>query len=406
MENKRALLTLFGGRAFLPIALLVLHEKPALVVPISSEQSQRHLPQLQQAIRKFQTGSEIQSRFEAPKHIDAFEVQEIQDLCEKVIAQYPDMERVGDIESGASLMSLGGYIGGKKCSEEKVASIKCWYLNTARARAIPLIGEPQDDSIFHISVDDYATAYGRTLKAGELASIQSSKKAEWLSFARRLGKDSTYNSLLKVVMNEIKDRPAINTPKLYELSGLSDEVYKLLEDAQKAGLISALSRNADLKICFKLSYLQNKFLNGGWLEAYVWDEARSLTDETNETRFFDDCQWNQLVEGDIDNELDVAATYKAQLIVAECKTGDNAFAVNTLYKWDSVSEYFGGKFVGKLLITNLLPPKEAARGLYKSHLDFLARAHSKGIVVVTGEALPDIGAILKQEAIDATYPRI
>ncbi len=109
MENKRALLTLFGGRAFLPIALLVLHEKPALVVPISSEQSQRHLPQLQQAIRKFQTGSEIQSRFEAPKHIDAFEVQEIQDLCEKVIAQYPDMEWIVDITSGTSLMSLGAY---------------------------------------------------------------------------------------------------------------------------------------------------------------------------------------------------------------------------------------------------------------------------------------------------------
>ena len=99
-------------------------------------------------------------------------------------------------------------------------------------------------------------------------------------------------------------------------------------------------------------------------------------------------------------------TYKAQLIVAECKTGDEAFTVGTLYKWDSVSGYFGGKFVGKLLITSLLPPKETERGSYQSYMDFLARAHSKGIVVVTGETLPDIATVLRREAITPTYPRI
>ncbi len=100
-------------------------------------------------------------------------------------------------------------------------------------------------------------------------------------------------------------------------------------------------------------------------------------------------------------------TYKAQLMVAECKTGDKGtFAPDTLYKWDSVANSFGGKFVGKLLITSLLPPKVTERGSYQSYMDFLARAHSKGIVIVTGEALSDIATVLRREAITPTYPRI
>lgn len=406
MANQKALLTLFGGRSFLPTALTLIHEKPDIVVAISSKESHRDLHQLKRALDKYQKEHGFNCELETPDGIDAFEVVEIQNTCERALAKYPEAEWIVDITGGTSLMSIAAYKAAQKYREEQKTSIRCWYLNTARARIIRLVGEIEDNDLFHISVDGYTTAYNRTLKPGEFEGIQNGKRKQWLLFAQKLGKQPSYNSLLKTVMNSIKDRPARNTPKMYELTGLPSETYSLLEEAQQLGLIRLLSRGADSKVCFKLSYLQDKFLNGSWLEAYAWDEARNLVDEASGMPFFDDCQWNHGVESDVDNELDVVVTYKAQLIVAECKTGDGAFDSNTLHKWNSVSEYFGGKFVGKLLITSLLPPRETERGLYQSYMDFLARAHSKGIVVVTGEALPDIGKVLKREAITPTYPRI
>lgn len=407
MEKKKALLTLFGGRSFLPTALIVIHEKPSTVVAISSEQSYQDLPQLRLAIDKYKSVHGFNCELETPDGIDAFEVAEIQATCEKALEKYPEVEWIVDITGGTSLMSIAAYkVAQKYSSEEFGISIRCWYLNTARARIIPLVGEPHDDSIFHISVDEYTTAYNRTLKPGDLWGIQSSKRKQWLSFAQKLGKDPACNGLLKTIMSSMKGKPSKNTPLICEMAELSDEAYSLLEEAQQLGLISLLSKDIDAKVYFKISYFQDKFLNGGWLEAYVWNEAQSLLDEARGAPLFDNCQWNQLVEGMVDNELDVVVTYKAQLIVAECKTGDDAFAVGTLYKWDSVSGYFGGKFVGKLLITSLLPPKKTERGFYQSYMDFLARAYSKGIVVVTGEALPDIATVLRREAITPTYPRI
>ncbi len=404
---QKALLTLFGGRSFLPTALLLIHEKPNIVVAISSQQSHQDLPQLEQAIEKFKRELSFECTLETPEGIDAFDVEKIQEVCENAVEKHSEMEWIFDITGGTALMSIAAYEVARKFRNEFSKPVKCWYLNTAQTRVIRLVGESPDKSIFHINVDAYATAYKHNLKPSIFEGIQNNSKKEWLLFAQKLGKHPRYITLVKEVMSKIGNRPAVNTPKLYQISELSNETYVLLEEAQRVGLLSQLKKETDSSISFKLSYQQDKFLNGGWLEAYVWDEARQLRDETGTMALFDDCRWNQILDGDTGNELDVAMTYKAQLIIAECKTGDRGtFSPDTIYKWDSVANSFGGRFVGKLLITSLLPPKETERGAFQSYQDFLARAHSKQVVVITADQLPDIGNILKQEAIKPTYPRI
>lgn len=403
----KALLTLFGGRSFLPTALIVLHEKPDIVVAISSNQSYDDLPQLQQAIDKFQSELEFTCILETPDGIDAFDVTKIQQLCENAITQHPDAEWIFDITGGTSLMSLAAYEAARKSKENFHKSTSCWYLNTAQTRVISLVGKTRNESIFHISVDGYAAAYKHTLQAGVFEGLQDSNKRDWLQFAQRLGKNPHEISQLKVVMNKVTDRPGVNSPKLYDLPNAYNGTYTLLKEAQQIGLLSLLSEEKDPTIKFKLTYIQDKFLNGAWLEAYIWNEARNLRDETGQKPFFDDCQWNHVLDGDTNNELDVAMTYNAQLIIAECKTGEaGTFAPDTIYKWDSVATSLGGKFVGRMLITSLQIPNENERGRHQSYKEFLARAHSKGIVVVTADKLPFIGDILKREAINPTYPRI
>jgi hypothetical protein len=297
-------------------------------------------------------------------------------------------------------MTLSAYEAAKvSCATSGIAT-RCWYLNTARTRVIPLVGEGCDEHIFTIDVEDYATAYSRSLVAGDLEDQRRYSEHYWLPFAQTLAKNPAFAALIKEVMSKItNNRPGKLAPKFYTLKNLPTETYELLEEAQRMDIVSQLKSNSDSSVSFQLSYLQDRFLNGAWLEAYVWDAAKHLWDEERGKALFDDCQWNQRVDdGNSKNELDVAMTYKAQLLIAECKTEEDPFSSTTLYKLDSVANILGGRFVGRLLITSTSKEKPSE--------DFLAQAKSRRIVVVTGDRLPDIATILKNEAIDSPFPRI
>lgn len=402
MANKKAFLTLFGGRSFLPTALTLIHEKPGIVVAISSKESHRDLDQLRQAIEKYQKKHGFHCEIETPAAIDAFKVAQIQRVCENIVSQRSNKNWIFDVTGGTSLMTLAAYEAAKAHSKKSNASTKCWYLNTAQTRVIPLLGKGSNKGLFHIDVEDYVTAYSRDLVPGELEDQRQYSQQHWLPFAQTLGKNPQFAALIKLVMSKISKigHPRKQNAKLYTLKDLPEETDSLLEEAQQVGLLDQLNRDVDSSVSFQLSYLQDKFLNGAWLEAYVWDEAGKIWDETKGRALFDDYQWNQrIIDGNSRNELDVALTYKAQLLIAECKTGDEeSFASDTLYKLDSVANVLGGRFVGRLLVTSISEKKPSQ--------DFLAQAKSRRIVVVTGEGLPDIAAILKKEAIDPTYPRI
>jgi hypothetical protein len=396
MGKKKALLTLFGGRSFLPIALIVLHERPDIVVAISSEQSQYDIPQLRQAIEKFRDQLGFSCTLEAPDGVDAFDVEKIQSTCENALTKYPDAEWIFDITSGTSLMSIAAYEAAKKARLNLESSVKCWYMNTSHTRVISLVGEKRTPDIFQINVDDYATAYSRELIPGDLEERREQSEKIWLPFAQKVGKNPRYAELLKSVMLEVgrakQGRPSRATVKDYVLKNSSQEMYNFLEEAKTVGLLEALGRDSASNISLRLSYLQDKFLNGAWLEAYVCDEARKL-------RIFDDCQWNQrIIDGNNKNELDVAMTYKAQLLIAECKTGDEAFASDTLYQLNAVANMLGNRFVGKLLITSL-PRKDASK-------DFEAKRKGLHIVLATAEDLPDIRRILEKQAKSPDFPRM
>src|SRR5579863_130554 len=243
MADGKALLTLFGGRSFLPTALILMHEQPTIVVAISSKESHRDLHLLKQAINRYQGRHGFSCQLETPAGIDAFEVAEIQRVCESAVAQHPDREWLFDVTGATSLMTLAAYEASKACGEKFSGPVRCWYLNTAQTRVIPLVGEGCDEKIFAIDVDDYATAYSRNLIAGELDDQRQYSQQHWLPFAQTLGKNPQFATLLKLVMDKIKNRPNKQSPKLYSMKGLPAGTYALLEEAQQVGLLSRLSLN-------------------------------------------------------------------------------------------------------------------------------------------------------------------
>ena len=69
---------------------------------------------------------------------------------------------------------------------------------------------------------------------------------------------------------------------------------------------------------FANNYFAKLLGTGHWLELYIWNEVKKAA-------FADDVQWNYSFKSTATSELDTILTYKAQLIVVECKTDGNPF---------------------------------------------------------------------------------
>ena len=181
-------------------------------------------------------------------------------------------------------------------------------------------------------------------------------------------------------------------------------MYTLLTEGEKVELLGDL-KVAGGSISFWLSHLQCAFLDGAWLEAYIWDEARKVG-------IFSDCRWNlKVVDGKIftekdrdnRNEIDVALIYKAQLLIVECKTGGReGLSAETLDWITGVATPLGGRFVSKILVSSLPMPNETDRSFEL----FKAKAESRSVFLATREDLPSIGKVLEEQAKNPKYPRI
>jgi Domain of unknown function (DUF1887) len=389
--TKKAQPILVGGRP-MPNILTILHQKPEIVIAICSVESvKKEWPGLKKAIKNLLPSCKIKE-----KVVDGYLLEQIEPACESELGKLPKKDWIFNITTATSIMSIGAYRVAERCAHK--IPVGCWYLDTARSRVISLVGQGGDEEIFKLGVDQYAAVYDCRLVPGSLEGEREYCQQYWLPFTQILVDNPHNIDLLKEVVKKITNRKPKKEdgPKELDIPVSSDAMYTLLAKAFEFGLLGSLKRERG-RIFFSISYLQANFLEGPWLEAYVWHEAYKLS-------MFSDCLWNQkLVDGkkftdkDSKNELDVSMIYKAQLFIAECKSGvADAFDAEVLYKLDSVANPLGNQFVGKIVVTSLPIPDKNDRNKYKKFEDFKDKADERGILLVTRETLPNVGAMLRQ----------
>ena len=134
------------------------------------------------------------------------------------------------------------------------------------------------------------------------------------------------------------------------------------------------------------------FVNGGWLELYVFDRLQHLR---GELRAMQDLGRNVRVERDtrsgaIPNELDVAVLAENRLYLVECKTrqwhgGANGPGAESLFKLEALTDLLGGL---------------QARGMLVSYQDLpdhdRRRAADLRIGVCAGPQIQRLGELLKK----------
>ena len=399
----KAQLILVGGRP-MPNILTIVYQKPELIVAVCSLQSfEREWSSLKKAIKNLLPECKIEERV-----VDGYLLDQIEPACESMLgcsSEEKSENWVFNITNATSIMSIGAYNVAKRYEQKK--QIDCWYLDTARSRVIALVGNAGDEKVFSLKVQQYVAAYDCRLALENLEEKEEREYCEqhWLPFTQLLVNNPYNIDLLKKFVKEIRKPKKGDGPQKRSIPDSSEDMYALLTLACDNGLLSDLRREKG-RISFSISSSQANYLDGPWLEAYVWNEARQLD-------IFSDCLWNQkliadekLTDKDGKNQLDVSMIYKAQLFIVECKTGEReGFDANILYKLDSVANPLGNQFVGKMAVVSIPIPDKDKREEYKQFLHFKEKADERGITIVTRETLASVGRMLKKMAEEPKYNR-
>jgi hypothetical protein len=121
---------------------------------------------------------------------------------------------------------------------------------------------------------------------------------------------------------------------------------------------------------------------------------------------FDEARFSlEIVSQAAVSEIDLFCLHQGQPLIASCKTEDSSFKSRYLDELQSRADMVGGKYCGKLFITNVPAPSPNTQE--RRDFDrFLEQAQAREIVVVTGDRLTDLPRVLLTEATQPTYPRI
>jgi len=393
MEKKKVLLVVAGGRA-VPDVLALFYVQPQIVIVITSEEGWGG----EDAFVEIATGRPNHEFLDFIRNVNAYKLNECMQACDKTASEIVrnvfaeadyQLEWVFAIGSAPKIPGIAAYEVAKK------RGIPCLVVDTLHEKFVSLVRDVETDfdvkeqELFHPDVSSYMRMQRRMYR------IHKEKIANYRAIVEGWGHIAQVLALSSDIPDftfTMHDKKAgILVPLSPDLNG-----SPLLHTLEKYKVIEVKSNNKGQQFCAFTSSDAARFIGtGDWLEVFVWHEARAAG-------FADDCQWGyEIIDGRAENELDLALTYKAQLLIGECKTDYNPFRGkrNYLDTLDSNAHLLGGHFVTKLFITNQPRAREGNEA-------FKAQADKRRIVVLTAEDLPNIREHLEREAKHPTYARI
>jgi hypothetical protein len=382
MDKKKALLIAAGGRA-LPDVLAMLYVQPQRIICITSNEGWSGERAFVEVAKDFPNCEDI----ELVRDVAAYNFEQGQQACLQVLATYPQTkwDWIFAISSAPKITAIATY------EVAKQHNIPCLYIDTTHEKVVPLVRKlpaTEELNIFHMDVPTYMRIQKRT--AGSI----SPKVRQYRQQAEQYGEIARTLALSE-------QTPAFTAHMYNQEAGKEVEISdslatsSLIQLLVEQGLVT-LQKDKSITTCAFTTYHASQFLGkGDWLEIYVWNEVKKA-------HFADDCQWGySIIDGRAENELDVVITYKAQLLIAECKTDANPFKGKKKYLdvLASKAQLLGGPYVSRIFITN----QPETTDNYQS---FQEQANKRQIVVFTSKDLPHIGQLLKEQAEKPTYPRI
>lgn len=336
-----------------------------------------------------------------PKLASAYSFVETRNACLAIAQAHPGAELIFDVTSAPKVMGFGAYEVARFLLQRAIV------VDTANGRIINLT-QPSDELVgIKVPLEQYLACYGRRpvrTFSFERLSVSQENAIAATRYLVEAGPPAVEVMSRLRSWNQGKGKRTIPFRKTQPILV---EQLAVLRQLEVFGLISNLRQQDEGRVSYTLlNDADANYLNGTWLEVYVWDQARQCVDEEG-AAFFDECDFSFEIPSDgARKEIDCGCMYRGQLIHCSCKTESSPFRTVYLDKLRAVSALIGGHFTSRLFVTNAFPPSEMERGAYGDYQRFLAQAKDRETVVVTGRELQRIAEILKREATRPTYPRI
>jgi hypothetical protein len=368
----KALLLLTGGRG-VPDLLVVKYLHPDVILDLTTPQGLRAAQSLKSFVE-----NHFDCQLEILPTIDPYNEQNIKSACRAALQRYPDAEWVMHFTSSPKVVGIYAH------DIAREYNIPYWFLDTDGKQVISLVRESIDDinyeKLYKATVEEYIGAYGRTYEIPKAATYRQ-KAESWFPIAKILAQDT---QMTEIFLKAIRGRRSLDIQ-------VNEEADSLLQQLEYSGVLTIGAKDTKRALieCSIRDGEMLDFLSGDWLEVYVWAEATNAG-------FADDCQWGYKIVADIpSNELDLALTYKARLLIAECKTSGKPFNNDYLYKLHSISDLIGGNYVRQIFITHY--PRPESREEKEKFDNFCQQANIRRVSVITGDQLLDIRNILQQQ---------
>ncbi len=377
-----ALLVLIGCRQT-PNVLSAQFLRPDIIAPIASHEAMRPGEAWEKVRRVLE---QLSPWVLEPHTVDAFDLNDIRAQCAAAMNRFPDARWVCNITCATTIMSIGAYEVGR------MRNASVWYFDTAGRRVVTLAGQPPDGDPYRLSVENYLQIYNRSTQP------TPPPPASWVTLARQMAQAPDEAIEFREILRNASADTRFTQPRRLAALSLTPTMVQWCEQAQTAGFISAIRKHPNNYDIHQADGTFWDFVNGIWLEIYAWDAAQRAG-------CFDDCRPGVKMPAQSGlspmNQIDLAATHAASLLIAECKTEARPFRTEHLDQLRAITSMIGGSFVGALFIT--------ARSRHKADVQafkaFWEQAQVRQIVVVTGDQLDQLPDILKREAIRPTFPR-
>jgi hypothetical protein len=392
--SRRVMILLVGGR-LTPNFIGVLGYKPDAVECLVSEDEKS----------KYNDVLEVLSSLPRlklptqPRLVPAFDMQQIINACQQVINSHPEAEILFNVTCATKVMGIAAYEVAKQAKQQAI------YVDTAHARFLNLTNLNEQPMPIQIGLEEYLGFYGRhphKIFSFDKLSIPVEVALNAAAYLAEAGMAAVETLTIMRRQDRGKGRRSIKLKRLPSV-----EQWDVLCKLDHFGLISDLSKSPDDAVSYVITNDADwSFVDGTWLEVYVWHQATECKDRQDHP-LFDECDLSMEIptQKGARKEIDVACIYQGQLLHCSCKSEHSPFKTRHLDELRAVSSLLGGRFCSRVFVTNVHSPDEESGGR-KDYQSFLQQAKDREIVVVTGDELKDIGAILRREAKRPTYWRV
>ena len=298
---------------------------------------------------------------------DAFHIDSIQENVDKIIKAHADkQELVLNATGGTKPMSIAAF---KQCYKD---DISVFYMQTPKV--IWLSNTQQDELEIResLSLKEYLQSHDVIMQSREIRGIPAKRREMAERWAGHWGKYSkVFSRLNKYASKAQNNELQVQIPKDGRSEDFNNWLRELEESSELLEYEKSLSDAKHETYRFK-SENDRKFLNGMWLEEYVYDLLCSMKEQypgiTEVARNVEVQQHPQTTRKDVKNELDVVAIANQQMWVFECKTGQQLGkegqhpGEEAVYKLASTMKNMGGlRTRGCIVSCNRLRDEEKSR---------------------------------------------